>query len=72
MAKIDWDALAERCDANHDLYDAAHRQDPEAAKHAIDRGADVEQVVKWLDEIDAINFFLNIQLAPPPRWNVTR
>lgn len=62
MAEIDWDALANVCEANHDLYAASVTGDEIMAHDAIKRGADLCHVVKWLDDVDSNKFFMKVQL----------
>lgn len=64
MAKTDWDTLASICEANHDLYEASVTGDEKLAHDAIKRGAELCHVVQWLDDVESINFFMKVQLAP--------
>ena len=62
MSGVDWDSLASVCEANHDLYAASVTGDETMARDAIKRGADLCHVVKWLDDVESIKFFMKVQL----------
>ena len=66
MSGVDWDSLASVCEANHDLYAASVTGDETMARDAIKRGADLCHVVKWLDDVESIKFFLISYLPQMP------